>query len=102
MVSIFAFTFNVLYRYTVAPCEGSGSECGVHGALTVVSVVAQLITNAWSIPCGGLLMFGPCYSCSFRKKIRAKYSIMEQAGLDCVLHYFCQPCVLCQVGLCTS
>lgn len=80
----------------VGPCDGGGTECAIHGALSVLTCVVQSAVNALGFPGGGFLCFCPCYSCTFRKKLRERYNIVDQPGMDCVCHYFCHPCVLCQ------
>ncbi|GLJ49719.1 hypothetical protein SUGI_1055090 [Cryptomeria japonica] len=40
--------------------------------------------------------FASCYSCRYRTKMRAKFNLAEIPCTDCLLHYFCEPCALCQ------
>ncbi|XP_078181715.1 cell number regulator 10-like [Carex rostrata] len=48
----------------------------------------------------GLLMyFTGCqciYSCTYRSKLRAQYSLVEDPCNDCLVHWCCQTCALCQ------
>lgn len=62
----------------------------------VLSGVLQAVVQAFGVPVGGWLNLGPCYSCQFRKQLRDKYNIHNGAGSECLYHYFCQPCSLCQ------
>ena len=36
------------------------------------------------------------YSCTYRTKLRALYSLPEEPCKDCCVHYFCVCCALCQ------
>ncbi|URE22144.1 Protein PLANT CADMIUM RESISTANCE [Musa troglodytarum] len=60
----------------------------------------------WSAACGtsgavyGLLEYLTCchwvYSCSYRSKLRAQYSLPESPCHDCLVHFCCESCALCQ------
>ncbi|KAG0489184.1 hypothetical protein HPP92_007995 [Vanilla planifolia] len=40
---------------------------------------------------------GHCiYSCFYRSKMRAQYSLREAPCTDCIVHCCCEPCALCQ------
>ncbi|KAF5757429.1 putative PLAC8 motif-containing protein [Helianthus annuus] len=36
------------------------------------------------------------YSCMYRTKLRNQYSLPKQPCNDCLVHFFCKPCALCQ------
>ncbi|XP_047973647.1 protein PLANT CADMIUM RESISTANCE 2-like [Salvia hispanica] len=36
------------------------------------------------------------YSCFYRSKMRQQYSLQESSCCDCCVHFFCEPCALCQ------
>jgi Cys-rich protein (TIGR01571 family) len=38
----------------------------------------------------------PCYSCSYQKKLCAKFNLEEDPCGDCIVHCFCEHCALCQ------
>jgi len=39
----------------------------------------------------------PClFSCTYRTKIRSKFGLPESPTSDCVTHFFCECCALCQ------
>ena len=78
------------------PCDAMNGPCTIHGGLTILSAVLQAVLAGVGLPGGGWLHFAPCYSCQFRKQLREKYNIHNGAGTECVYHYFCQPCALCQ------
>ncbi|KAK7319857.1 hypothetical protein RJT34_04585 [Clitoria ternatea] len=36
------------------------------------------------------------YSCSYRSKLRAQYDLPEAPCMDCLVHFCCETCALCQ------
>ncbi|RWV83993.1 hypothetical protein GW17_00054334 [Ensete ventricosum] len=60
----------------------------------------------WSAACGtsgvlyGVLEYLTCfhwvYSCCYRSKLRAQYSLPESPCADCLVHCCCESCALCQ------
>ncbi|WJZ83862.1 hypothetical protein VitviT2T_003507 [Vitis vinifera] len=39
----------------------------------------------------------PClYSCVYRSRLRAQYDLEESPCVDCLVHFFCEACSLCQ------
>ncbi|KAK4563095.1 hypothetical protein RGQ29_005553 [Quercus rubra] len=44
----------------------------------------------------GLTGFACLYSCSYRSKLRAQYDLEEAPCVDCLVHFFCATCALCQ------
>jgi Cys-rich protein (TIGR01571 family) len=36
------------------------------------------------------------YSCFHRSKLRAQYDLEEAPCVDCLVHFFCETCALCQ------
>ncbi|KAK1258729.1 Protein PLANT CADMIUM RESISTANCE 2 [Acorus gramineus] len=62
--------------------DRGASSCGVSGALyTLIS----LLTG-----CGCL------YSCFYRSKMRGQYYLSESPCCDCLVHFCCEACALCQ------
>ncbi|XP_075504307.1 protein PLANT CADMIUM RESISTANCE 2-like [Primulina tabacum] len=61
--------------------QGS-SSCAQNGALYAV------IACVTACPC--------CYSCLYRSKMRENYSLHESPCGDCLVHFFCESCALCQ------
>jgi len=66
--------------------------------------IAEILDNG-STSCGvsGVLYYllmlvgcNPCYSCFYRKKLRAKFNLEEDPCGDCLVHCFCESCALCQ------
>ncbi|GLU20007.1 hypothetical protein SLE2022_362250 [Rubroshorea leprosula] len=66
--------------------------------------IAEII-NKGSIPCATsgavyalLALTGlPClYSCFYRSRMRAQYDLEEAPFADCLVHFCCEPCALCQ------
>ncbi|KAF8410052.1 hypothetical protein HHK36_002572 [Tetracentron sinense] len=47
---------------------------------------------------GCLVLTGyPClYSCFYRSKLRGQYDLDEAPCVDCLVHFCCEPCALCQ------
>jgi hypothetical protein len=43
-----------------------------------------------------LIGLSPLYSCCFRSRLRAHYGLKEKPCPDCCVHWFCEPCALCQ------
>jgi hypothetical protein len=39
---------------------------------------------------------GCLYSCCYRSRLRGQYGLKEKPCADCCLHWFCEPCALCQ------
>ncbi|KAK9049621.1 hypothetical protein SSX86_031410 [Deinandra increscens subsp. villosa] len=62
--------------------DKGNTSCGVHGAL-------YAIINALTL-CGCL------YSCVYRTKMRSQYGLRESPCNDCLVHFCCEPCALCQ------
>lgn len=44
----------------------------------------------------GLTGFACLFSCSYRSKLRAQYDLEEAPCVDCLVHFFCATCALCQ------
>ncbi|XP_008224134.1 PREDICTED: protein PLANT CADMIUM RESISTANCE 7-like [Prunus mume] len=36
------------------------------------------------------------YSCLYRKRLRQNFGLPEEPCGDCCVHFFCEPCALCQ------
>lgn len=39
---------------------------------------------------------GCLYSCIYRNKMRQQYMLKDTPCCDCLLHWCCEPCALCQ------
>jgi hypothetical protein len=39
---------------------------------------------------------GCLYSCCYRSRLRGQYALKEKPCADCCVHWFCEPCALCQ------
>ena len=39
---------------------------------------------------------GCLYSCSYRSRLRAQYDLEESPCVDCLVHFCCEGCALCQ------
>jgi len=67
----------------IAEIVDSGStSCGVSGTLYA------LLLHFTGCAC--------CYSCSYRKRLRSKFNLEEKPCGDCLVHFFCEYCALCQ------
>nr|XP_010932616.2 uncharacterized protein LOC105053222 [Elaeis guineensis] len=62
--------------------DKGSSSCGASGALYA------LIFCVTACSC--------LYSCFYRTKLRAQYSLRGSPCTDCLVHCFCEPCALCQ------
>ncbi|CAN6478789.1 unnamed protein product [Victoria cruziana] len=62
--------------------DKGSTSCGTAGALYGV------IMYVTGLPC--------LYSCFYRSKLRAQYDLVESPLADCLAHFFCEPCALCQ------
>lgn len=40
--------------------------------------------------------FGAVFAGSFRSEVRNKYNLSEEPCSDCLVHFFCSPCAVCQ------
>ncbi|XP_050277972.1 protein PLANT CADMIUM RESISTANCE 3-like [Quercus robur] len=62
--------------------DGGSSSCAASGAVyTLISILTG---------CGCL------YSCFYRSKLRQQYRLGEKPCGDCLVHWCCEPCALCQ------
>ncbi|XP_039128744.1 cell number regulator 10-like [Dioscorea cayenensis subsp. rotundata] len=57
------------------------TSCMVHG------LVYGLL---WTISCQWVI------SCIYREKLRSKYGLPAEPCCDCLVHFCCEPCALCQ------
>ncbi|XP_044488912.1 protein PLANT CADMIUM RESISTANCE 2-like [Mangifera indica] len=66
--------------------------------------IADIVSKG-SSPCAasgaiyGLLAmtgFACLYSCFYRSSLRAQYDLAESPCVDCLVHFFCEACALCQ------
>ncbi|KAF5777249.1 putative PLAC8 motif-containing protein [Helianthus annuus] len=62
--------------------DKGNTSCGVHGFLY------GLIE---ALTCCGCI-----YSCTYRTKMRSQYGLRESPCNDCLVHFFCERCALCQ------
>ncbi|XP_072953155.1 cell number regulator 2-like [Typha angustifolia] len=62
--------------------DRGSTSCGTSGALYML---VMCVTG-----CSCL------YSCFYRSKMRAQYSLREKPCCDCCVHCFCETCALCQ------
>ncbi|KAI3516652.1 hypothetical protein L1887_15575 [Cichorium endivia] len=62
--------------------DKGNTSCGVHGAL--YSLIQALT-------CCGCM-----YSCTYRTNMRIQFGLRETPCPDCLVHFFCEPCALCQ------
>ncbi|KAL9245786.1 hypothetical protein vseg_019396 [Gypsophila vaccaria] len=44
----------------------------------------------------GLSGLACLYSCFYRSKLRGQYALEEMPSMDCLVHFCCEPCALCQ------
>ncbi|KAK9074552.1 hypothetical protein SSX86_007150 [Deinandra increscens subsp. villosa] len=58
------------------------TSCAVHGVLYTILLT---VTGCQFI-----------YSCMYRSKIRQQYMLPEDPCNDCLLHFCCEPCAMCQ------
>ncbi|XP_004297456.1 PREDICTED: protein PLANT CADMIUM RESISTANCE 2-like [Fragaria vesca subsp. vesca] len=62
--------------------DKGSTSCGASGALYT------LIACVTTCPC--------IYSCFYRSKMRRQYSLESSPCGDCLVHFFCEQCALCQ------
>ncbi|KAM0015056.1 putative PLAC8 motif-containing protein [Helianthus debilis subsp. tardiflorus] len=62
--------------------DKGNTSCGVHG--TLYAIIEALT-------CCGCL-----YSCVYRTKMRSQYGLQESPCNDCLVHFCCERCALCQ------
>ncbi|KAL6638203.1 hypothetical protein ACP70R_025775 [Stipagrostis hirtigluma subsp. patula] len=62
--------------------DRGSSSCGTSGAL--YALLLTLTGCQW------------IYSCTYRSKMRAQYNLPDSACADCCVHFWCEPCALCQ------
>ncbi|KAL3830754.1 hypothetical protein ACJIZ3_019556 [Penstemon smallii] len=62
--------------------DRGSTSCGASGALYTLI--------AWVTGCACI------YSCLYREKMRKQYMLQGDTCNDCLLHFFCESCALCQ------
>lgn len=78
------------------PCDFECTKpCGIMACLTVTSGIIQVIARATGVFLE-LVNLGPLYSFQWRSALREKYGIAGDPCSDCICHFCCNPCVLCQ------
>ena len=78
------------------PCEFECTKpCSIMACLTVASAVIRVVGWETGIFLD-LLNLGPLYSFQWRSALREKYGINGDPCSDCICHWCCNPCVLCQ------
>ncbi|XP_057850213.2 protein PLANT CADMIUM RESISTANCE 7 [Cryptomeria japonica] len=80
----------------IAEIVGEGSpKCGVSGVIYgLLCVTWYACFGVYGVIC--VSGFASCYSCTYRTKMRAKFNLAEIPVRDCLLHFFCEPCALCE------
>ncbi|KAG4391707.1 hypothetical protein GLYMA_05G236233v4 [Glycine max] len=78
----------------VAEIVDRGSpSCVTSGAIySVISAIFFVIGVRWWCGWG----WGWVYSCFYRSYMRQQYDLRGNACTDCLIHFFCEPCALCQ------
>ncbi|CAH1417028.1 unnamed protein product [Lactuca virosa] len=62
--------------------DRGNTSCAVHGSL--YTVILLLTGCQW------------IYSCMYRSKMRQQYLLPEEPCNDCLVHFCCEPCAMCQ------
>eukprot|EP00261_Vitis_vinifera_P017908 XP_010647752.2 PREDICTED: cell number regulator 1 isoform X2 [Vitis vinifera] len=79
---LLVFATAVMILQTIAEIVSKGSSnCAVSG--TIYTVLCFI-----GLPC--------LYSCVYRSRLRAQYDLEESPCVDCLVHFFCEACSLCQ------
>jgi len=64
--------------------------------------IAEILDNGSTSCCSSGFVYhclcccSPCYSYSYRTKLRAKFNLVEEPCGDCLVHYYCERFALCQ------
>ncbi|EHA8586532.1 Cell number regulator 10 [Cocos nucifera] len=72
----------ITFGQIVEIVDKGSTSCGASGALYALIM--------WVTGCACL------YSCFYRTKLRAQYSLQESPCNDCLVHCCCETCALCQ------
>jgi len=81
-IYLLSFSLKLLKQFSLSElCMEMFTACGVSGVLYYLLM---------------LVGCNPCYSCFYRKKLRAKFNLEEDPCGDFLVHCFCEPCALCQ------
>ncbi|KAI3907712.1 hypothetical protein MKW98_016356 [Papaver atlanticum] len=72
----------ITFGQTSEILDRGSSACGVNGAL--YTLIAVLTGCSW------------IYSCMYRAKFRKTYNLKGNSCTDCLIHFCCKPCALCQ------
>ncbi|KAJ6907510.1 cell number regulator 1-like [Populus alba x Populus x berolinensis] len=59
-----------------------------HAACAASGAVYGLLLGFTGLSC--------LYSCFYRSRLRGQYDLEEAPCVDCLVHFFCEPCALCQ------
>ena len=59
-----------------------------HAACAASGTVYGLLLGFTGLSC--------LYSCFYRSRLRGQYDLEEAPCVDCLVHFFCEPCALCQ------
>jgi Cys-rich protein (TIGR01571 family) len=67
--------------------DRGATSCGASGALYVLMAGLAGLTGCY---CQWI------YTCAYRAKMRAQYALPDAPCCDCLVHFCCEPCSLCQ------
>ncbi|KAJ8453142.1 hypothetical protein Cgig2_008026 [Carnegiea gigantea] len=82
---------------TFCPCITFGQIAELF-KLTVIGYIYAACALSGTIY-GLLMAFSGCpclYSCCYRSRITGHYDLEETPSADCLVHFCCEPCALCQ------
>ncbi|ONI26752.1 hypothetical protein PRUPE_1G043400 [Prunus persica] len=87
-------------------CGGSLGTCCLTCCLPCITFgrIAEIVDEGRSSCLSHGLLYGLLltinfqwvYSCMYRKRLREKFGLPEEPCGDCCVHFFCEPCALCQ------
>ncbi|XP_047064169.1 cell number regulator 2-like [Lolium rigidum] len=87
-------------------CDDAGSCCLTFFCPCVAfGRIAEIVDQGATSCCvsgtlylalASLTGMGCLYSCCYRSRLRGHYGLKEKPCADCCVHWFCEPCALCQ------
>lgn len=82
---------SVVFVFLCLCLSSYGCSFGVHHIFVPACMVHGLVYGLlWTISCQWVI------SCIYREKLRSKYGLPAEPCCDCLVHFCCEPCALCQ------
>lgn len=80
-------TLLIIYIYIYEYAKDNIYVCILNVACVENAVLYGLVS---------VIGLGCMYSCLYRSRLRVQYDLEEEPCQDCLVHFCCEPCALCQ------